>query len=222
MKSKYYYDKENFKLILGDSLKELKKIEPKSIDMIFADPPYFLSGDGITCSGGKMKSVNKGDLKMGLINLDNGNVLYFAEGRFDKWCVYEKNSYGKRIIPRDVEYFTELLKLTNYFKRDDIYNDYISIYDLTTKNFDNNVVDVIKKISLKYGEFKSEVFRTFSILYMAMIAEENKANTKVGRRIKRLGVYYLLFKDKSPEFCANFMRKMPWQEIDKLCKEGGF
>ena len=61
MKKKYYYDEENFKLILGDSLKELKKIEAKSVDMIFADPPYFLSGDGITCSGGKMVSVNKGD-----------------------------------------------------------------------------------------------------------------------------------------------------------------
>ena len=61
MSTKYYYDSENFKLILGDSFKELKKIEEKSIDMIFADPPYFLSGDGITCSGGKMVSVNKGD-----------------------------------------------------------------------------------------------------------------------------------------------------------------
>ena len=59
-KLKYYYDNNNFKLILGDSLKELKKIDPKSIDMIFADPPYFLSGDGISCSGGKMVSVNKG------------------------------------------------------------------------------------------------------------------------------------------------------------------
>ena len=61
MKKKYYYDDDNFILILGDSLKELKKIEPKSIDMIFADPPYFLSGDGISCSSGRMVSVNKGE-----------------------------------------------------------------------------------------------------------------------------------------------------------------
>lgn len=59
-KLKYYYEDNTFKLIQGDSFKILKKIEPKSIDMIFADPPYFLSGDGITCSGGKMVSVNKG------------------------------------------------------------------------------------------------------------------------------------------------------------------
>lgn len=59
-KIKYYYEEDNFKLIQGDSLSILKKIEPKSVDMIFADPPYFLSGDGITCSAGKMVSVNKG------------------------------------------------------------------------------------------------------------------------------------------------------------------
>lgn len=57
---KYYYEKEDFKLILDDAFKILKKMPTKSIDMIFADPPYFLSNDGITCSSGKMVSVNKG------------------------------------------------------------------------------------------------------------------------------------------------------------------
>lgn len=61
MANKYYYEDKDFKLILGDSLKELQKIKPNSIDMIFADPPYFLSDDGISCSGGKMVSVNKED-----------------------------------------------------------------------------------------------------------------------------------------------------------------
>lgn len=49
------------KLILGDCLDKLKEIPSESIDMIFADPPYFLSNDGITCKGGKAVSVNKGD-----------------------------------------------------------------------------------------------------------------------------------------------------------------
>ena len=30
-------------------------------DMIFADPPYFLSNGGITCHAGKMVKVDKGD-----------------------------------------------------------------------------------------------------------------------------------------------------------------
>ncbi|MEG0282617.1 MAG: site-specific DNA-methyltransferase [Clostridia bacterium] len=57
---KNYFDTEEFKLLDGDTFKVLKKIEQESINMIFADPPYFLSSNGITCSGGKMKSVNKG------------------------------------------------------------------------------------------------------------------------------------------------------------------
>lgn len=61
LRMKYYYEENDFKLIYGDSLKILRNIEPKSIDMIFADPPYFLSNDGISCSGGKMVSVNKGE-----------------------------------------------------------------------------------------------------------------------------------------------------------------
>jgi len=68
MSKKLYYDNDNFKLLHGDALLLLKKIEPQSVDMIFADPPYFLSGDGISCSGGKMVSVNKGewDKKVGI------------------------------------------------------------------------------------------------------------------------------------------------------------
>ena len=59
-KIKKYYEDKNFELIHGDSLSILKKLETKSINMIFADPPYFLSGDGISCSAGKMVSVKKG------------------------------------------------------------------------------------------------------------------------------------------------------------------
>jgi site-specific DNA-methyltransferase (adenine-specific) len=32
----------------------------ESVDMVFADPPYFLSNGGITCHAGRMVSVNKG------------------------------------------------------------------------------------------------------------------------------------------------------------------
>lgn len=56
-----YFETDSAILINDDSLVALKKIQQESIDMIFADPPYFLSNDGITCSGGKMVSVNKGD-----------------------------------------------------------------------------------------------------------------------------------------------------------------
>ena len=46
MSKEKYYENDNFTLLHGDALLLLKKIDDKSIDMIFADPPYFLSGDG--------------------------------------------------------------------------------------------------------------------------------------------------------------------------------
>ena len=44
----------------GDCLEILRTIPENSIDMIFADPPYKLSNDGLTCQNGKMVKVNKG------------------------------------------------------------------------------------------------------------------------------------------------------------------
>lgn len=58
--NKAYYSNQDFNLFFGDSIDILKSIKKKSIDMIFADPPYFLSNNGITCHSGKMVSVNKG------------------------------------------------------------------------------------------------------------------------------------------------------------------
>lgn len=49
----------DFNLIKGDCLTLIPSIE-KELDMVFADPPYFLSNDGLTVKNGKVQSVNKG------------------------------------------------------------------------------------------------------------------------------------------------------------------
>ncbi len=57
-----YYDNpsHSVRLLKGDCVEILKHAREGSVDMIFADPPYFLSNGGITCHAGKMVSVNKG------------------------------------------------------------------------------------------------------------------------------------------------------------------
>lgn len=49
----------NFTIIKGDYIKLLNQFDFK-FDMIFADPPYHLSNNGISVQSGKMVSVNKG------------------------------------------------------------------------------------------------------------------------------------------------------------------
>ena len=52
--------KHHLRLYQGDCLDLLAQIPESSVDLVFADPPYFLSNGGITCHAGKMVSVNKG------------------------------------------------------------------------------------------------------------------------------------------------------------------
>jgi site-specific DNA-methyltransferase (adenine-specific) len=47
-------------LLHDDCLQALERIEPESIDLIFADPPYFLSNGGTTCKSGRRAAVDKG------------------------------------------------------------------------------------------------------------------------------------------------------------------
>jgi len=56
-----YCREKDFVLLKGDSLDILPLLRNESVDMIFADPPYRLSNNGISCKSGKMVSVNKAD-----------------------------------------------------------------------------------------------------------------------------------------------------------------
>ncbi|MDD5680202.1 MAG: site-specific DNA-methyltransferase [Candidatus Omnitrophica bacterium] len=59
---KPYFEDHQRKIILfnEDCFNILPNLPENSIDMIFADPPYFLSNGGFTCHAGKQVSVNKG------------------------------------------------------------------------------------------------------------------------------------------------------------------
>ncbi len=61
-----YFQEDGFQLLHGDTFQLLKKIEPQSIDLIFADPPYFLSNGGISVHSGRMVSVDKADWDKGM------------------------------------------------------------------------------------------------------------------------------------------------------------
>lgn len=72
----------SFEIIHGDTFEILPTFQNK-FDLIFADPPYFLSNDGLSIQSGKIVSVNKGDWDKGenICEIDKFNLhwLNFAK-----------------------------------------------------------------------------------------------------------------------------------------------
>lgn len=67
----------SFNLIHGDSFEILPKFN-NEFDLIFADPPYFLSNDGLSIQSGKIVSVNKGTWDKGknINEIDDFNLKW--------------------------------------------------------------------------------------------------------------------------------------------------
>jgi site-specific DNA-methyltransferase (adenine-specific) len=80
MKESYFKSKDtNFNLLQGDSIELLPKFEYK-FDMVFADPPYFLSNNGLTIKNGKVTSVNKAnwDTSPGIYQINEFNLKWLS------------------------------------------------------------------------------------------------------------------------------------------------
>lgn len=152
----------------------------------------------------------------------DGSYLEYDRGSFDEWCVYLVDANGDRRPPRDTDYFSDLKFLAEKYGADNVYSAYVHVYDVTGKNVDEEGLNAAEEASYNFGTDQLMVQKILTILYMAMIAEENKRFTKLGKRIKRLGIYKLLYEDESVSNSANFMRGMGWRDIDDLCRERGF
>lgn len=152
----------------------------------------------------------------------NGSYLEYDRGKFDDWCVYLTQANGNRRPPRDMDYFTDLQELSAKYGVERVYGDFVRVYDMTGKQVNNRTLEVISQIAEGYGFDSPKVDTIFSILYMAMIAEEQKRNTRLGKRIKRLGIYVLLIEKRTVLYSTSFMRGMDWHEIDTQCKQRGF
>lgn len=127
-----------------------------------------------------------------------------------------------RYAPTDIEYFNWLKQQAQIFGAAKIYNDFISFYEFTGKEIDQAPLDIITTLSNDYGSASEEADTWFTIIYAGMIAEENKANTILKKRIKRLGMHQLLLENYKAEDAANFSRNKKWKELDAIMKQKGF
>ncbi len=151
----------------------------------------------------------------------NGSKLFFDKGVFDEWCVYMQHSGARKYAPTDVQYFGRLQQYARTFGAKVVYTDFLKIYEQTKKSVSAEVLAYITELSAKYGNDSTLVEMDFTIIYAGMIAEENKAYTKLGKRIKRLGVYQVLIEGVAPTVAAQFSKGKKWTEIEQECIRRG-
>lgn len=104
-----------------------------------------------------------------------------------------------------------------------MYNDFVQLWDAATSTPDpsvNNLIDSL--VSVHPVSMVDDSRMWYTVLYMAMVSEENYPNTKLGKRLKRLGVHQFLLEGMSPKDAANFSRKMKWGDIAAECQSRGF
>ena len=155
--------------------------------------------------------------------LRNDRNVVFDSGLFDNWCVYVQETNGQRIAPRDNTYFAELHSIAQKYPNNKVYADFVKIYDLTTPEIETDVLLLIDEIVETYNdEDKIAVEQWFSVIYGGMIAEENKANAVLKKRIKRLGMYQVLIQNMDPDIAANYSKGKKIAELSPLMRSYRF
>ncbi len=153
----------------------------------------------------------------------NGAFLEYDRGAFDDWCVFLTMPGQQRVAPRDEAYFAEMIALSGRYGSEKLYADFLKVYEHTDKQLDEKVLLAITRLAQReYAKDALQLDILFTTLYAGMVAEENKKHTKLGKRIKRLGVHSILKESMSAREAANLMKGMKWGEIQELCRQRGF
>jgi hypothetical protein len=168
-----------------------------------------------------MNSASKGNPRK-IVDFSDGTSLEFDVGKFDAHCVFYIQATGERTAPRDSEYFQDMLDYSEQFGVERVYKDFVSIFELSLEEVSKEDLEKISKIAETYVGRASQIEKTFVILYAAMIAENRKEFTRLGKRIKRLGIHNIFFDGFSIIRATNFSKGKGWKEIDALCQVRGF
>lgn len=157
------------------------------------------------------------------IEFEDGTLIEQGRGRFDNYCVFLTRPGGRKYAPRDEEYFSYFIEMAEKYSSEKIYNDYVEIYEMTTSQINKEIFDDIKHISMSYDEEDElDIHIWFSVVYLAMVAEERKKYAVLKKRIKRLGMYQILFEGMTAKEAATFSTGKNVKELSPLCEERGF
>jgi hypothetical protein len=120
--------------------------------------------------------------------IKNNRSVIFDTGKFDDWCVYLVESDGTKKAPFDETYFSDLYNISQKYNQNKVYNDFVNVYDLTTKTINPLALKLIDEIVETYNqEDQILVEQWFTVIYAGMIAEENKEKAILKKKNKKIG-----------------------------------
>lgn len=156
-----------------------------------------------------------------MIISDNGFVIYYYRGRIDNWCVYvlKSNNKGFRWTPKDKEYFKWLKIQGKRYGNDKVYDDFMRIYNVIDK--DTSFQEVVRITREVNKEYNTKHHYWWIILALTLIAEENKENAPLGKRIKLLGVYNILKEGWKVSKVTKYMKGQRWYDLEDMLIERG-
>lgn len=158
----------------------------------------------------------------------DGQFLEYGEGRFDNWCVFLKRPDQERFAPRDCEYLSRIGGYGSIIGCEKVYSNLVEIYNIVTTVPNVKVLErveskCIEKYAPLYGMmYALKVAVDYCIVYMGMVAEENKENCILGKRIKRLGFHQVLLEGMDALCASEFSKGKKHYVLDKICSEKGF
>lgn len=147
--------------------------------------------------------------------LKDGSIVYFAKGRFDNFFVKIERPDGSFYSPKDCESFSDLLNIPEEVAtHEQIWYYLLGVSSSITRY--SRVYDYRFPVKFKDYEYLLAYF------VAAMIAEENIATTRLGKRIKLLGLHQVLIEGMRIEDAADFSKGLPWRVIHEECVRRGF
>lgn len=156
-----------------------------------------------------------------LKEFSDGTQLTQDTGFIDNWRI---NIGGK--APYDVDYFQELVVLSNQYTSKKVYNDFVSIFNNTDSSIDQNLLNnIIPNIAGTYTNDTLSAEKLFSVLHAVMVAEENRmigtTPTKLGKQIKGLAVAQIFKENMQINNASNFSRKKNWKFLNEEAQRLG-
>ena len=150
---------------------------------------------------------------------NNQTCIYFDKGKFDKYCVYVNGRNKFHYAPTDDMYFNWIRVLAEQYGEFYVWNDFCVIYNIVdTGETEDEVLSIVINIDMHYND---DTILWWLIFYMTMLAECKKENTILKKRIKKLGVYNILFDKYDVNYVTKYMKGMNWKTLDKYMKERG-